>query len=102
MNFNDIKEIKAKRLLLRPINDSDAERMTVMFSSEEIAKTYMMPDFKSNEEKKRLFLRFKELSVSSDRFVRGICLDGIMIGFMNDVDIGDGHIELGYVVDPGN
>ena len=100
MRFENTKEIKTKRLVLRSFSDSDEAKMTELFSSDEIAKTYMMPDLPSDDEKKKLFQYFKTLSESPERFVRGIYLLDILIGFMNDVGIGEDDVELGYVIDP--
>ena len=40
------------------------------------------------------------LSADPARYVRCVDLDGMAIGFLNDVEIVDGSIELGYVIHP--
>ena len=42
----------------------------------------------------------RELSCGEVRFVRGIYLNGNVIGMVNDVGIEDGKIEVGYMLDP--
>ena len=40
------------------------------------------------------------MSVSDKHFVYAICLNNKIIGFINDVNINDKEIELGYVIHP--
>ena len=47
-----------------------------------------------------LFERLSKLSHDSSRFVRCIDVDGQAVGFLNDVEIKGGSIELGYVIHP--
>lgn len=100
MKIKTTTEIKTERLCLKSIESIDATMMIDILKNGEIAKTYMLPDFKSDDEAMRLFDRLKSLSESNEHFVRGIYLDGKIIGFMNDVEIKDGVIELGYVIHP--
>ena len=65
-----------------------------MFFNAEITQTYMIPEYKSEEEAIKLFDRFKELSVSKDHFVYGIYLNDRIIGFINDVEIKEKEIEI--------
>ena len=88
------------RIILRPIRESDRQEMHEMLTDSQIKKTYMLPDFENEEQVEKLFLRFVELSENAARFVAGIDLDGRLVGFLNDVGIEDGKIELGYVVHP--
>ena len=94
------KEIKTERLTIGSIGEGDFSAMADIFTNEEIAKTYMLPVFDSREACRPLFERFISLSNSEQRFVRGIRLGDEIIGFMNDVDISNGEIELGYVIHP--
>ena len=47
-----------------------------------------------------LFERLRQLSMVEDRLVAGIFLDGQCIGIMNEVEIKDKRIELGYALLP--
>lgn len=93
-------EIATERLCLRSIVDEDCEGLCRLLTNEIVAKTYILPEFKSKEEKMRLFLRLKELSCVNSRFVYGIALNGEIIGLINDVDISGGEIELGFAFHP--
>lgn len=92
--------IKTKRLTLHSFLDKDYELMKEMLGNEEISKTYMIPDLKCEEDYFRIFNSFKNLSLKEDRFVVGIYLDEVLIGFINDTDIKEHTIELGYVINP--
>lgn len=92
--------IKTDRLALRSMRDTDCDDVCSLLTNKQIAKTYMLPDFKSREEEIKLFNLLKNLSNESDRFVYGIDLGGRIIGFINDVEISDSAIELGFVIHP--
>jgi RimJ/RimL family protein N-acetyltransferase len=93
-------EIITERLCLRSIKDEDFEGLYRLLTNEIVAKTYILPEFKSKEEEIRLFLRLKELSQVNSRFVYGIALNGEIIGLINDVDISGNQIELGFAFHP--
>lgn len=87
-------------LSLKPISACDTEPMLDILTSKEVARTYMLPDFESREAALPLFHRLMDLSRQDSRFVRGIYLEDTLIGFLNDVEIVNGTIELGYVIHP--
>ena len=92
--------IKTDRLALRSMRDTDCDDVCSLLTNKQIAKTYMLPDFKSREEEIKHFNLLKNLSNESDRFVYGFDLGGRIIGFINDVEISDSAIELGFVINP--
>ena len=92
--------IKTERLILRSMCDTDCDDVCSLLTNKQIAKTYMLPDFKSREEEVKLFNLLMDLSNDLDRFVFGIDLGGSIIGFINDVEIIDSTIELGFVINP--
>ena len=94
------KEILTARLCLRPFREEDMEALYGLLTNEEIKKTYMIPDFPSREAADKMCRRFVDLSLDEGHFVRGIYLENGLIGFLNDVEIRDGTIELGYVIHP--
>jgi RimJ/RimL family protein N-acetyltransferase len=100
MKFLCEPKFKTKRLLLREFLESDFDDLIDIFLSEEVKKTFMLPDFSSREDALKLARRFKDLSQDYNRFVYAICLDNRLIGFVNDVFIGENEVELGYVIHP--
>ena len=92
--------INTKRLSLHQMNNNDELMMIKILTNEEIKKTYMIPDFNTIDEVSRLFHKIKEVSENGERFTYGIYLDDGLIGFINDVEIMNGEIELGYVIYP--
>ena len=87
-------------VFLRPILPEDRERMMDILTSEKVNKTYMIPDFPEREAAVPLFQRLMDMSQSGSKYVRAIDLDGGLIGFVNQVDLEDQTIELGYVIHP--
>ncbi len=88
------------RLSLRPVPDSDLDAMTALWLSDEIKKTYMIPDFATPDALERSVRRFLELSRMKAHFVRGIYLDDRLVGFLNDVETDGACVEIGYVIHP--
>ena len=100
MKLKNKEKIKTARLTLRSFYDCDAEDMIAMLTDSEIKKTYMIPDLDDREKQMKLFTRFKDLSLTDGHFVCAICNENKLVGFMNDVEIGDDFVELGYVISP--
>ena len=92
--------IETKRLVIKPFSEEDKANAIKLFVNDRIKQTYMLPDFQSEEEAKKLFYRLKELSLSEEHYVAGIYRDHKLIGFLNDVEIAGDKIEMGYVIDP--
>ena len=90
--------IPTERLVLRPFHDSDRKEAAAIFMDAAISRSYMLPDFPDITAVNALFERLKTLSESENRFVYAITLDDRLIGFLNEVDVSDGKVELGYVV----
>ena len=98
VKMNDkLLSLKTERLVLHSFSDSDIDYALSIFYNDEIKKTYMLPDFPSRENAVALFERLERLSMNPARFVYGIYLDETLIGFINDVEIADQTIEVGYV-----
>ena len=95
-----LSSLKTERLVLHSFTDSDIDYALSIFYNDEIKKTYMLPDFPSRENAVALFERLERLSMNPARFVYGIYLDETLIGFINDVEIDDHTIEIGYVIHP--
>ena len=93
--------MEMNQITLRPFCPEDQAQMLEIVTSSRVNQTYMLPDFETKEDAIPLFNRLMNLSKDSSRFVRCIDLDGAAIGFLNDVEVKDGAMELGYVIHPG-
>ena len=87
-------------VFLRQIQPEDRERMLDILTSDKVNKTYMLPDFAHREDALPLFQRLMNMSQGTEKFVRAIALEDGLIGFMNQVEVENGSIELGYVIHP--
>lgn len=92
--------LKTKRLIIKSITDADREAVVSLLTNAIVKQTYMIPDFETEEEYERMFQRYRDLSSDESRFVRGVYLQGELIGIVNDVEIMEGSIELGYAFLP--
>ena len=93
-------EFKTERLQIRPICLADKEAVLDLLTSETVGKTYMLPEYKNREEAVGLFQRLVTLSGEETRFVAGVYLDGQFIGMMNETEIKDTQVEMGYAFLP--
>ena len=91
--------LESKRITLKPIIEASKDEMKAMLLSNEIKKTYMLPDFKSEEELDKYFYRLKAITENKDKFVYGIYLKDTLIGFLNEVDKKEDTMEVGYFLD---
>lgn len=87
-------------MLIRPLTLSDEAPILDLLTNDRIKQTYMLPDYDRREDALPLFRRLVALSEDPARFVRGMEENGQLVGFLNDVEIENGTIELGYVVHP--
>ena len=85
---------------LRSFRPTDKEQMLDILTDKTVGKTYMLPDYTCREDATPLFQRLQDRSYEDERFVRCIALGDTAIGFLNDVEIKDGKIEVGYVMHP--
>ena len=92
--------ITTPRLTLRAFKESDLESCLDIVCDKRVSATYMLPDFPERAAAAKLFDRLKTLSEGEDRFVYAIALEDTLIGFLNEVDISGGSVEVGYVVHP--
>ena len=83
------------------ITEKDRDAIAEIVTDKTVAKTYMLPDFTSDEQACGLFRRLMDLSNGETRYVRGIYAGDTLVGFLNDVEVKDGSAELGWVVHPG-
>lgn len=88
------------RLKIKPICADNREAVIDLLTDKTVAKTYMLPNYQSRIEAEPLFQRLVLLSEDERRYVAGVYLDGAFIGMMNDVEIQNGRIEMGYAYLP--
>ena len=91
--------IATPRLNLGAITENDEAAMLELLTDPIVGKTYMLPQFAKREDARPLFEKIKALS-ESERFVYGVHLGEELIGFVNDVEIKEKTIELGYAYLP--
>ncbi len=93
---------KTRRLELRPFAETDKGAAVRILMDGQIKQTYMLPDFENEEKAEALFRRLMDLSLKDDRYVAAISLNGELIGFLNDVEIEETSVEMGYVIHPNH
>ena len=94
--------LETERLVLRPFEEKDCPALARLLRNNQIKQTYMLPDFENEAQAMGLANRLRELSLDPGRYVSGIYREDMLVGFFNDVEIKNGAIELGYVVDPAH
>jgi len=93
-------QFNTNRLKVRPMTAADREAILDLLTDEMVGKTYMLPEYAKREDAQPLFHRLVELSRDEKRYVAGVYLDGQFIGMMNETEIKDGSIEMGYAYLP--
>ena len=93
------ERLVTERLVLRPLQEADRAAFLRMSRDMKIKKTYMIPDYDSEEQENRLFDRCMAASRDEKRFAFGICHEGALVGFLNDCGVEGDTIELGYFID---
>ena len=94
------KMLETKRLVLKAFEERDRQQVVSILFDEDIKKTYMIPDFEDRKQAEALFEKMMAFSNSEDRFVYGIYFRDVLVGFVNDCEIDNSVIELGYVIMP--
>ena len=94
------EKLQTQRLVLKPFEECDRQPMVEILFDKEIKKTYMLPDFTERKQAEPLFERLMASSKSDERFLYGIYFEGAPVGFVNDCEIKDDAIEIGYVITP--
>lgn len=92
--------ISGNNIVLKNLQEKDLKRMHYLFNNKEIKVTYMIKDFTSLEEENEMLRKLIYLSSLKNRFIYGIYLQNELIGFLNDCQIVEDEIELGYFIDP--
>ena len=95
-----MEQLTTSRLVLRRFLETDRDCIIRILRNEEISKTFMLPEFSDDSVAGRLFDCILLNSQSDAHYERAVCLDGQIIGLVNDVEIQNNTIELGYVIHP--
>ena len=95
-----MKTIVTQRLRIRPLQKKDQQALVELFLDRSVKKTYMLPDFASRQEAEALFLRLMKLSEEPGRFVMAVCLEDRCIGILNETEVTEHSMELGYAILP--
>lgn len=93
-------QLYTKRLEIKPISLDDKEAVLDLLTDKTVGKTYMLPEYDQRAQAEPLFRRLVELSNDNTRYVAGIYRDGQFIGMMNETEIKDKQIEMGYALLP--
>ena len=93
-------KIITPRLTLSAFRECDEGALMSIFKSDVVKATYMVPNLETREAEIKLFESLRNLSLREDRFVFGIYLNGELIGLINDCEINNKCIEMGYALHP--
>ncbi len=93
-------EIKTERLVIRPYRTGDEQGLMAILSDAQVKKTFILPDYESEEACKKHTERIIAMSQNDGRYVRGVSLDGYIIGMVNEVGKDGDTIEVGYAFNP--
>jgi RimJ/RimL family protein N-acetyltransferase len=93
-------KIITPRLTLSAFRECDEGALMSIFKSDVVKATYMVSDLPTHEDEIKLFESLRNLSLREDRFVFGIYLDEELIGLINDCEINNKCIEMGYALHP--
>lgn len=91
--------LSTPRLTLRPMLDRDLPQMSEIMRNTTVNRTYMLPDL-DEEGARKLFTRMKGTSQDGIRYFKVVCLDEKCIGWINEVELNDNCMELGWVINP--
>lgn len=81
---------------LKRIDRSNINDLIVILKDKKVKETYMIKDYETEEEFIKLSERLISYSHDLSHYVRGIFVNDLLIGFINDVEIVNKDIELGY------
>lgn len=92
--------IQTERLLLKEITENDFSALFNLLTNEDVKKTYLVPDFKTEEDFIKMFRHLQNLSQKQDSRTAGIFLNEMLIGLFHQVEVNGKSIEVGYAIHP--
>ena len=93
-------EYQTAHLLVRRLREEDREAIIQLLTDPIVTKTYMVPDCSEDGKAESLFERLMELSHRADRYISAIVLEDRLIGLLNETEVSERSIELGYAILP--
>ena len=87
------------RLALRPVIPENAVTLRRLLTDDSVKETYMVPDLDETATS-QLVNHIIRLSYDPKRYVRGVYQEDYLIGLLNDVEIINDRIELGWLIAP--
>ncbi len=95
-----MSKITTPRLTLASLRECDLDALMAIFKNDIVKATYMLPDLPTRDDEIKLFETLRNLSLREDRYVFGIYLKDTLIGLINDCEINNKCIEMGYALHP--
>jgi len=92
--------LENKKIAIRVLREEDELSLAKMLADKEISKTYMIPDYESFDGYIKLADKLIELSNGRNRYIRGVIVDEVLIGIINDCGIKDQTLEVGWFINP--
>lgn len=92
--------IQTERLLLKEITENDFSSLFDLLTNEDVKKTYLVPDFKTEADFVKMFRHLQNLSKNPSSHTAGIFLNEILIGLFHKVEIHGDRVEVGYAIHP--
>lgn len=92
--------ISTPRLTLCPMKTRDINALLTLFTDPIVTKNYMVPEFATREDALPLAHKIIALSCDPHWFIYGIYLQDTLIGLVNETEIQDKTIELGFAILP--
>ena len=84
---------------LDTMTNADMQAVARILLDDSIKQTYMVPDL-TPEDAEKMAQRIISLSADTSRYVRGIYSENTLVGYLNDVCVENGSVELGWVIHP--
>lgn len=89
-----------KMVHLKPIAQVDLDILAELLTDDTVKQTYMLPDFASREEAVKLAQKLIGCSQEENLRTKGIYVGEQLAGILNQTEIMDDRIELGYAILP--
>lgn len=87
-------------ITLRRLRATDGEAMADLLMHKAIRNTFMVPDYQSRQEALRAFAGLYERSEGDILYIRAICRQDRLIGFVLEAGYEADTLEIGYVIHP--
>lgn len=92
--------IQTKRLEIRPYADRDMAAAIGILKNKTVTRTFMVPDYPSEEDYQKLFRRMQADALATDHYAGGIYFEDRLVGFLLDVEKEGRCVEMGYALHP--